>query len=38
MWSVPRLLHHLGQLGCILLALLGDTVHFLLLVCVHWLP
>src|SRR5262245_35621922 len=31
MLSVPRLLHHLVQLVCILLALLGDTVRFLLL-------
>ena len=31
MLSVPRLLHHLTQLVCILLALLGDTVRFLLL-------
>src|SRR5262245_37927071 len=34
MLSVPRLLHHLAQLVCILLALLGDTVRFLLL-CLH---
>ena len=31
MLSVPRLLHHPAQLVCILLALLGDTVRFLLL-------
>ena len=31
MLSVPRLLHYLVQLVCILLALLGDTVRFLLL-------
>src|SRR4029453_10365620 len=31
MLSVPRLLHHLVQLVCILLALLGNTVRFLLL-------
>src|SRR5437870_5318277 len=31
MLSVPRLLHHLVQVVCILLALLGDTVRFLLL-------
>jgi putative transposase len=31
MLSVPHLLHHLVQLVCILLALLGDTVRFLLL-------
>src|SRR5215510_6366743 len=31
MLSVPRLLHHFVQLVCILLALLGDTVRFLLL-------
>jgi len=31
MLSVPRLLHHLVQLVCILLALLGDIVRFLLL-------
>src|SRR5499433_1419024 len=31
MLSVPRLLHHLVQLVCILLTLLGDTVRFLLL-------
>jgi transposase InsO family protein len=31
MLSVPRLLHRLAQLVCILLALLGDTVRFLLL-------
>src|SRR5437870_7690502 len=31
MLSVPRLLHHLTQLVCILLALWGDTVRFLLL-------
>ena len=29
--SVPRLLQHPAQLVCILLALLGDTVRFLLL-------
>jgi hypothetical protein len=31
MLSVPRSLHHLVQLVCILLALLGETVRFLLL-------
>src|SRR6267378_3440840 len=31
MLSVPRLLHRLAQLVCTLLALLGDTVRFLLL-------
>src|ERR1043166_5285722 len=31
MLSVPRLLHHLVQLVCILLALLGDSARFLLL-------
>src|SRR5262245_28015060 len=31
MLSVPRLRHHLVQLVCILRALLGDTVRFLLL-------
>jgi putative transposase len=31
MLSIPRLLHHLVQLVCILLVLLGDTVRFLLL-------
>jgi len=32
MLSVPRLLHHLVQLVCILLALLGNTVRFLALI------
>jgi hypothetical protein len=31
MLSVPRLLHHLVQLVCTLLALLGNTARFLLL-------